>query len=151
MVVQYSTLSGHEWASYSSYEDHIKTELKLESKSTILDGSQHRFIVSNARLWLDNAKIWENNIFEKKIGAFISIQGVRGANVFQKSIFSIFDIFLICLDIFWTCRGSLGECFGMLWVVFWTVLEALFGHILAGKKTSQNRSGVIFPGISSAN
>ena len=46
----YGTLSGPERASYSSYEDHIKTELKLESKSTILDGSQHRFIVPNGRL-----------------------------------------------------------------------------------------------------
>ena len=35
------TLSGPEWASYSSKKYHIKTGLSSKSFSTILDGSQH--------------------------------------------------------------------------------------------------------------
>ena len=44
--------------------------------------------------------------------------------------------------------GSVLGCFGMVLGQFW---EALFGHILVGKTSSQNRSGVIFPGVSSDN
>ena len=44
--------------------------------------------------------------------------------------------------------GSVLGCFGMVLGQFW---EALFGHILVGKKSSQNRSGVIFPGVSTDN
>ena len=63
--------------------------------------------------------------------------------------------FLTFFGVCWVFFGHVGDrsgsvlgCFGMVFGQFW---EALFGHILVGKKSSQNRSGVIFPGVSSAN
>ena len=41
--------------------------------------------------------------------------------------------------------GVFWDAFGMVFGQFW---EALFGHILAEKKGSRNRLGVIFPGVS---
>ena len=60
--------------------------------------------------------------------------------------------FLTCFLVFFgrvgDRLGSVLGCFGMVFGQFW---EALFGHILVGKTSSQNRSGVIFPGVSSDN
>ena len=36
--------------------------VKPESKSAVLDGSQHGFVVLNGRLWLANGKIEENDL-----------------------------------------------------------------------------------------
>jgi len=54
IIILHSILFGHDWASYSSYEDHIKTGLNAKSFSTIWDGSQRRFIVLYGCLWLEN-------------------------------------------------------------------------------------------------
>ena len=40
---RHGTLSEHEQASYRTYGDLIYTVLKLVTRSTILDGSRHRF------------------------------------------------------------------------------------------------------------
>ena len=52
----YSTLSGPIRASYGVFWDVIWIKLKLSARSTRLDGSQHPDIVSNGRLWRNNAE-----------------------------------------------------------------------------------------------
>ena len=80
---RHGTLSEHEQTSYRTYGDLIYTVLKLVTRSTILDGSQHRVIVLDGQLWLDTRK-YENYEFVKNKYVFffpicLSIQGVTGA------------------------------------------------------------------------
>ena len=49
-------LSGPDRASYGVWRDVIWIKLKLSARSTRLDGSQHPDIVSNGRLWRNNAE-----------------------------------------------------------------------------------------------
>ena len=50
------TLSRPDRASYGVWRDVIWIKLKLSARSTRLDGSQHPDIVSNGRLWRNNAE-----------------------------------------------------------------------------------------------
>ena len=82
---------------------------------------------------------------------FVRFVGVFFGHVGDRLGFD-FRICMMFLEVFFghvgDRLGSVLGCFGMVFGQFW---EALFGHVLAKKNSSQNRSGVIFPGVSMAN
>ena len=84
------------------------------------------------------------------VGPAASQPGGRGFDSWSAQVRFLTFVWICCV-FFGHVGDRLGSvlgCFGMFFGQFW---ETLFGHILVGKKSSQNRWGVIFPGVSSDN